>query len=186
MKIILGSSSPFRRAVLEKAGIPFEVVRPDIDEKKIRTLEHEHTPIVLSYAKGAAVAQKVPDPAIVIACDQVAICDGIILEKPESADDVRRWYKLYAQYPVQYINGITVLNTETGACITGQEIALVSFKTIPDDFTEQQIRESIVFECCGALTDALEDAYGTILKGTKESTIGLPLRFIMDMVEKVK
>ena len=186
MKIILGSSSPFRRKVLEDAGIPFEVVKPDIDEKKIRAVSHEHTPVVLSYAKARAVAEKVTEPAFIIACDQVIICDGNILEKPENPDEVRAWYKLYAKHPVNYINGITVLNTVTKASLTAQEISIATFKEIAEDFTEEQITKGIIFNCAGGIGDETEDTYATITQGSKQSTIGLPVHFVMDMIEKLK
>jgi septum formation protein len=186
MKIILGSSSPFRRKILEEAGISFEVVTPDIDEKKIRALDNLHVPVILSYAKSQAVAQKVTEPAIIIACDQIAICKGIILEKPENADEVRAWYKIYADSTVQYVNGITVYNTETGMCLTAQETSTVRFKTIPESFTEQQIDKGIVFSCNGGLCSETEEAYSTIIRGSKQSTIGLPLQFVLEMIEDVR
>lgn len=186
MKIILGSSSPFRRKILEEAGISFEVVTPDIDEKKIRALDNLHIPVILSYAKAQAVAQKVIGPAIIIACDQVAICKGIILEKPENADEIRTWYKIYADSMVYYINGITVCNTETGIYLTAQETSVVRFKPIPESFTEQQIDKGIAFSCNGGLCSETEDAYSTIMSGSKQSTIGLPLQFVLEMVEKVR
>src|ERR1700733_13486055 len=104
MKIILGSSSPFRRRIFEEAGIAFEVVKPEIDEKKIRAADHFLTPVILSFAKARAVDQKVSEPSIIIACDQVIVCDGNIIEKPESPDEVRAWYKLYPKNPVNYVN----------------------------------------------------------------------------------
>src|SRR5665213_2520746 len=118
MKLILGSSSPFRKKILEEAGIDFEVITPEIDEKKIRSLNHEHTPVVLSYAKAQSVAQKIKEPAIILGCDQVVICNEKILEKPENGDQIREWYKMYPHHPVHFVNGFTVLNTETGVCLT--------------------------------------------------------------------
>lgn len=186
MKIILGSSSPFRRKVLEEAGISFEVVTPDINEKKIRALDNLHIPLILSYAKLQAVAKKVTEPAIIIACDHIILCKGAMLEKPENADEVRSWYKLYAGSTVHYINGITVYNTETRTCLTAQETSVVRFEAIPESFTEKQISKGVVFDCAGGLCSETEDGYSTIISGSKQGTIGLPLQFVMDMIEKIK
>lgn len=186
MKLILGSSSQFRRKVLEDAGILFEVVKPEIDEKKIRTVSYDLVPVVLSYAKACAVAQKVNEPAIIIACDQVILCNDQILEKPESADDVRAWYKFYENHSVKYVNGLTVFNTETKASITAQEISTSTFKPIPEDFVEEQIRKGVIFECAGGIGDETHQAYSTIVEGSEDSIIGLPIKFVMGMVEKVK
>ena len=75
------------------AGIDFKVIKSEIDEKKIRAVDHFLTPVVLSYAKAQAVAKKVTGPAIIVACDSVVICNGMILEKPENAEEVREWTK---------------------------------------------------------------------------------------------
>jgi septum formation protein len=185
MKIILGSSSPFRQQILKDAGISFEVVKPNIDEKKIRSADHHYTPALLSYAKAQAVAQKVVEPAVIIACDSVIVCNGNILEKPENPDQVRTWYELYRKYPVHYINGFTVFNTKTKASLTAQEISIATFKEIPHDFMEEQIAKGIIFNCAGGIGDETEDTYASIIQGSKQSMVGLPVQFVMDMVKKV-
>ena len=186
MKIILGSSSPSRRKILEDAGVLFEVVKPDIDEKKIRATKHDYIPIVLSYAKARAVDEKVSEPAFIIACDQVVICDGKILEKPETAEEVRAWYKLYSKHPVHYVNGITVLNTVTNASLMAQEISIDSYVEIPDNFIEEQIAKGVIFNCAGGIGSETHDTYATITQGSRESIVGLPVQFVMDMIEKLK
>jgi septum formation protein len=186
VKLILGSSSRFRRKILEDAGIPFEVVTPDIDEKKIRSTTSELIPAILSYAKAQAVLRRVTEPAIIIACDQVILCNGEILEKPESGEEVRRWYAMYPKYPVHYVNGFTVINTETKASITAQEIAVATFKEIPKEFMEEQIQKVVIFQCAGGIGDETEDAYATLVEGSKESQVGMPVKFVMDLVDRVK
>ena len=186
IKLILGSASPFRRKVLEDAGIDFEIITPDIDEKKIRATDHHFTSVLLSYAKAKAVEAKITEPAIIIACDQIIVCNGQIIEKPESADEVRALYKLYPKHKVHYVNGITVLNTLTGASLTAQDIGISVFKEIPDEFTEEQIEKGIIFKCCGGIGDETEDTYSTAIQGTKENMIGLPVALVMEMVERVK
>ena len=91
MQLILGSGSSGRRRLFEAAGIPFIIVKPEIDEKKIRAVDHAHTPLMLSFAKAHAVARKISEPAIIIGCDQVVMCDGRIMEKPETPDELREW-----------------------------------------------------------------------------------------------
>jgi len=187
MKLILGSSSVFRRKVLEDAGIEFEVVEPEIDEKKIRALAPSDTPLLISFEKAKAVAKLINEPAIIIACDQVIGCCNRVLEKPRDAKEVQEWYQMYTSGDVvYYMNGITVHNTETGEYLSAKEIAIANFTFIPEEFTEEQIRKGVVFDCSGAIDDEVQEKYATIIKGSKDSTIGLPLKFVMDMVKKVK
>lgn len=186
MKIILGSSSPFRRKILEDAGVTFEVLSPDIDEKKIRTTDPLHTPVVLSYAKAMAVAEKIKEPAIIIASDQVIFCDGKILEKPDSVEEIYEWFKLYEKHPVNYVSGVTVFNTETGACLTAQDIVVGEFKEVPREFIDEQIKVGDMLICCGAISGKIADEYSVIVQGTHDSMVGLPIELVMEMIEKIK
>lgn len=126
MKIILGSSSIFRKKILEKAGIDFDVIPADIDEKSIRSENNELIPLLLSYAKSQAVTNKVDSPSIIIACDQIVVCNSRVLEKPTSNEEVKEWYDMYSKYPVNFINRITVYNTMTKNSLSSLEISTAS------------------------------------------------------------
>jgi predicted house-cleaning NTP pyrophosphatase (Maf/HAM1 superfamily) len=93
---------------------------------------------------------------------------------------------MYSRYPVNYINGFTVMNTETGESVTAQEIATVDFREMPPEFVEGQIEEHVVFKCAGGISTAMEDAYATVVRGSRESLAGLPVRFVMNLVRKVE
>jgi septum formation protein len=186
MKLILGSSSPFRRKVMQDAQVCFESISPGIDEKKIRAINRKSTPLLLSFAKAQAVARRIKEPAIIIGCDQVIFCAGNMMEKPENASQIRSWYRMYSYSLVIYYNGFTVLNTETGVSLSAMESSIVRFSSIPDDFVEEQINKGVIFNCSGGLGDETEDAYGNILEGSKQSLKGMPLKFIVDMVGKVR
>ena len=186
MKLILGSSSKFRRQVFDEAGIEYEAMSPDIDEKKIRTMDHAHTPVVLSYAKALAVAEKVEEPAIIIACDQVVVCNGQILEKPENADEVRAWYKEYESYPAEFVNGLTVYNTETKASLTAQETSVATLRGMTPEFIDGLIEHGEIFQCAGAISNDAAAGHIEMIEGSQDSMIGLPLKFVLDMIERVK
>ena len=83
--VVLGSSSRYRRELLARLHIPFEVVAPEVDE----TARHAESPpelaLRLALAKARAVASRLPS-AVVIGSDQVADLDGIALGKPGSHD----------------------------------------------------------------------------------------------------
>ncbi|MGE3172653.1 MAG: nucleoside triphosphate pyrophosphatase [Planctomycetota bacterium] len=84
--LVLASTSPYRKELLERLGLPFECVAPDFDEDAVRG-EHD-SPVALVRAlaagKAAAVAKGRPK-AVVIGCDQVAALGATILGKPGSA-----------------------------------------------------------------------------------------------------
>ncbi len=74
-RLVLGSTSRYRRALLERLGMPFDVAAPDVDESPLPGERPAQTALRLSEAKARAVAARFPD-ALVIGSDQVADCDG--------------------------------------------------------------------------------------------------------------
>ena len=85
MRLILASSSPYRRELLARLGLAFEVLAPHIDESARPGEECRATALRLATEKAMAIAQRHPD-AIVIGSDQVAHCGPLRLDKPGSAE----------------------------------------------------------------------------------------------------
>lgn len=94
-KLILASTSPFRQAMLRDAGLSFEAIAPDIDERAAEAPLQETgaTPQdiaeILAEAKAVDVSERYPD-AIVLGCDQTLSLDGEILHKPGDMEEARR------------------------------------------------------------------------------------------------
>jgi septum formation protein len=93
MRLVLASTSPIRRELLIKAGLPFEVAKPDVDEAELkrsaRHLSPEGLAQSLAAAKAVSVANRLAD-AIVIGADQVLNLDGRSFDKPASREAGRR------------------------------------------------------------------------------------------------
>lgn len=83
-ELILASTSPYRRALLERFGLPFRCVAPEVDEAHRPGEPAAERSARLALAKAAAVAARHPEAAV-IGSDQVALCDGVVLDKPGSA-----------------------------------------------------------------------------------------------------
>src|SRR5471032_867460 len=90
-RLILASSSRYRRELLERLRIPFDVITPDIDETPLDRETPEATAVRLSIAKARAAAARVINAsgALVIGSDQVATCDGRQIGKPGTHDNAR-------------------------------------------------------------------------------------------------
>ncbi len=86
MKLVLASTSPYRRDLLARLGVPFEVAAPDVDETPLPGESPDETAQRLSVLKAQAVAEKFPD-ALVIGSDQVALLEGEQLGKPGNFDN---------------------------------------------------------------------------------------------------
>lgn len=88
-RLILGSSSKYRKELLSRLRIPFSVAVPEIDESPLKDEAPEATALRLAREKAAAIAAREED-VIVIGCDQVATLDGEQIGKPGSHDNALR------------------------------------------------------------------------------------------------
>lgn len=94
-RIILASASPFRRAMLENAGVAADIVRPEIDERAVEKavagsgVTPDDLAAILAEAKAAAVAEDEPE-ALVIGCDQTLSLGDEVLHKPRDMEEARR------------------------------------------------------------------------------------------------
>lgn len=84
--LILASSSPYRRGLLERLGLPFQCVDPGVDEGPVKAAVREPEALARQLARQKASAVAAGPDAFVIGCDQVATIDGRVLDKPATAD----------------------------------------------------------------------------------------------------
>lgn len=111
MQIILASSSPFRRALLERIGLPFTAESPELDETR---QEHEAPEAMvgrLSAAKAAVIAERRPN-ALVIGSDQAAVLDGRILGKPGGHRQAVAQLTACSGHEVTFYTGLSLLGQE--------------------------------------------------------------------------
>lgn len=188
LRLILGSKSAGRRSVLNDAGYEFSVVTADIDEKSIRENTPKKLVLALAHAKADALIKKIFEPAIIITADQVVLCDGEIREKPKSADEARAFIRAYSTFPMETVSSLVVTNTQTGQRAEGVDIAKVFFSHIPETAIEQGIHDGRIMHCAGAMRceDAPFNAFVVKIEGTYDSTSGMPLKLLRELVIKVQ
>ncbi len=187
MKLILGSSSPFRQAVLKKLGLPFEILAPEIDEKAIRFEDPATLVTAIAQAKMDAVLSKITEPAFVITSDQVTVSDGRIMEKPVSIEEAREHLIRHRSIPPGTATAVCVANSTTGERACGVDFAKVYFSSIPDDLIDRLIADGRILISCGSfiVNDPIIDAYVDHIEGTIESIEGLPLDLVQSLLKEV-
>ena len=121
MDIILASQSPRRRELLERMGLPFRIITPDIDERMERSLPPGELVAAISAEKAGAVAAQAGPGAVVIAADTVVALDGAVLGKPADESDAARMLSALSGRTHQVFTGLTV------AC--GADVRTVSEET---------------------------------------------------------
>ena len=149
MEIILGSSSRFRRKVMDGMGLTYTTMSPDIDEKAItvgmgdraRSDPAELT-LAIARAKAAALRPQIARPALLITSDQVAVYDGVVREKGEDAAEVRRFFADYnLTTPATVCAAVVVTNLATGKEVSGVDWAKQYFKPVPAEVVDQLIEQ---------------------------------------------
>ncbi len=173
--LILGSSSRYRRALLERLGVAFECISPDVDE----TPRNGEAPAVLAARlarlKAEAVATARPD-SVVIGADQVAELDGAALGKPGTAARARAQLAASSGRSVLFHTAICVLGPD-GFAYEHTDLTVVRFRSLDDAEIQAYVSREQPLDCAGAfrceglgitLFDAIENRDPTAL-------IGLPL-----------
>ena len=110
--LVLGSTSPFRRALLEKLNLPFETAKPDIDESALINESPEQLVKRLAISKAKAVAPEHPN-ALIIGSDQVAVCNGTVLGKPHTVENAIKQLTSFSGQVVTFLTGLCVYDSET-------------------------------------------------------------------------
>lgn len=190
IKIILGSASVGRRKILENMGYDFEVMPADIDEKAIRSDDPRDLTLMLARAKADALLPKIKESAFLITSDQVGVCNGHIIGKPENEAQARKYLRWYASHPAKTVTAVVVTNTITGRRVEGVDMAEVFFYPIPEEAINQSIKKGDIFNQSGAFSidDEILGKYVKKIKGEPESVIGLPKklteRLLNEMIKR--
>ncbi len=173
-QLVLASSSPYRRDVLARLGIPFECVSPDIDESQLSGEDARQLVERLALAKAAAIATKRPG-CLVLGGDQVLEAGGTIFGKPGTAEQARSQLSALAGRAGVFHTGLAAVCGDLSECIYAQT------KVVWRKLSAKQIADYIVrepaFDCAGsAKLEGLGVSLIESLSGTEPTAIlGVPL-----------
>ena len=190
MSLILASSSPFRKAILEKLGVSFIIVSPDIDETR-KTAE---TPYDLVYRLAEEKAKEVAitHSGLIIASAQVATLDSgneegdEILNKPLTHQNAFKQLQKSSGRTVTFLTSIALLNTETGILQNHVEFFLVFFKSLSENHILSYLEKEDVLNCAGSFkSEGLGVALFNRMEGNDpNSLVGLPTIQLIKMLAK--
>ena len=190
MSLILASSSPYRKAILDKLGLDFKVVTPNIDE----TRKEKESPIdlVTRLSKEKALAVSKSKSGLIIASDQVATLDtGLkesdsILTKPGSHENAFLQLKQSSGKTVNFLTGLVLMDTETLSTQVHVEHFRVSFRVLSDKEILSYLSKEDVLNCAGSFkSEGLGIALFNKMEGNdSNSLIGLPTIQLIHMLTK--
>ena len=184
-RLILASTSPYRRALLGRLRLAFEIRSPAIDESRLPGEAPVAVALRLAAAKASAIAIDCPD-ALVIGCDQVAVLDGECLGKPGTHERAVAQLKAMSGREVVFHTAVALLNTATGALQVENVPSTVGFRRIADIEIERYLVVEQPFDCAGsAKIEALGIALVEYVRSDDPSAlIGLPLIRLTSMLRQ--
>ena len=185
LPLILGSSSPFRKELLSRLQLPFDTCSPDIDESRLDEESPQQLVDRLSREKAAEVAHNYP-AHLIIGSDQVAVIDGDILGKPGSHKNASRQLATASGKNVQFLTGLTLLNSSSGESQTEVIPFHVHFRDLSNERIERYLHTEEPYNCAGSFkSEGLGITLFERLEGDDPSALmGLPLIRLVHMLEQ--
>lgn len=184
--LVLASSSAYRKELLSRLQLPFEVVVPDIDETPLPGETPSATALRLAREKAAAVAAKMPG-AIVIGSDQVATLDDEQIGKPGNHANALAQLQKMRGREVIFHTALCVWDGRNSTAQVEDIQTVVKFRNLPDDELDAYLRIEQPYDCAGS---AKNEALGIAILERIDSNdptalTGLPLIALTGMLRNL-
>ena len=184
MHIILASSSPFRKELLDRLHLEYDCISPDVDERLLDNETPDQHVRRLAQLKAQTIADKYPN-AIVIGSDQCAVINGDILGKPGGFDNAFLQLKAAQGKTTIFHTGLCVLHHQNKFCKVDNVLYQVTFRHLNDQQITRYLKIEEPYNCAGSFKS---EAYGISLFSSMEGSdptalMGLPLIRLISMLE---
>jgi MAF protein len=182
--LLLASSSPYRRELLERLQLPFSWQSPSIDESRREGEAAIDLVKRLAEKKARALAASHPEH-LIIGSDQVAVLgNGQILGKPHDLPRAQQQLRAASDNSVTFLTGLALLNSSSGNCQVDCVPFTVHFRPLSDEQILRYLQREQPFDCAGSFKS---EGLGISLFRSTEgedatSLIGLPLIRLVDML----
>lgn len=186
-RLILASGSPSRRAILERAGVPFQAMRPAVDEEALKPLYRQNTPAELALALATAKASSIREPrALIMGADQVMEFGGEAYDKPKDRDELRE--RLAAMSGrAHYLRGAVVLMKDQTVIETIEETSVLTMRSLSlaeIDGYLAAISDDVLATVGGYALEGLGGRLFDKVKGDFFAILGLPLYPVLAVLRR--
>ncbi|WP_246598940.1 Maf family protein [Methylogaea oryzae] len=183
--LILASSSPYRRLLLEKLGLPFHCASPDVNESRLPGEAPETLARRLAESKARALAADFPDH-LVIGSDQVATVDERVLGKPGGREAAIEQLQLAAGKAVSFHTGLYVWNSREQRGLGDLDTTTVHFRPLTRRQIEAYVEREAPYDCAGGFKS---ESLGIVLFERIEgddpnALVGLPLIRLVTLLQR--
>ena len=184
-KIVLASSSKYRRELLKKLRIDFICDSSNSDESPHSNESASALAARLAGEKAQALAKKYPNH-LIIGSDQVASCGNTLLGKPGDREKAFRQLKAQSGQIVTFFTGVCIVNSASGNTFTDIDICKVHFRNLSDSQIQRYLTIEQAFDCAGSF---MSEGYGISLFSKIEgedpnALIGLPLIKLIKLLDQ--
>ncbi len=182
-RLILASTSPRRKALLEQVGVEFEVVASDLDEGAIiGTPVQQARALALSKARSVAAGRR---SGLVIGADTIVVVSSAVLGKPRDRNEARTMLRLLSGRRHQVITGLAVIDAESGRESVSHEETAVWIRSLSDDEIERYVASGEPDDKAGAYAvQGLGSLLVERIEGGYYNVVGLPLVRLDRMLEE--
>jgi septum formation protein len=183
-KLILASSSIYRRELLQRLQLPFIAISPHVDETPRPGELPQETALRLAQEKARKVGDDHPD-ALVIGCDQVATLDNLQLGKPLTHDNALKQLSMMRGREVTFHSALCLYNAATKQMQVDAVPYIVKFRQLSKEQIERYLLKEKPYHCAGsAKSEGLGIALIESMVGEDPNAlIGLPLIRLISMLQ---
>ncbi|MBI2393831.1 MAG: septum formation protein Maf [Deltaproteobacteria bacterium] len=183
MRLVLASTSQYRRALLDAAGIRYEAVSPPFVEEHGHAREPSELVVELARGKAESLAAQLPD-ALILGADQIPAVDGRVLTKPGSRDAAIEQLRALSGREHRLFTAVAVHEPASGRTLTRTVIHVMRMRALTEAQLAAYVDRDQPFDCAGAYK---VEAAGALLFEAMEGVdhtaiVGLPLTAVAELL----
>lgn len=181
--LILGSTSPYRRELMQRLQTPFLTAAPDIDETRLDGEPARDMVLRLSLEKARKVAEQYSD-ALIIGSDQCAVLHGQVIGKPGSHENAVKQLQNASGRTVNFLTGLCLFDSRDGSYQLDVVPFAVDFRELSDTEIERYLRKDQPYNCAGSFrSESLGITLFKRMQGDDPTALmGLPLIRLSQML----
>lgn len=183
-KIVLASTSPRRKELLEKTGIVFEICPGDYEEDMTLSMEPKELAKFLSKGKAESVVSKFPD-ALIIGSDTFLAFNDMVLGKPHKPEKAKEMLQMLRGNCHSVLTGYAIIDTKNNKIVNDVVETKVYFKNYSDQEIDEYIATGEPLDRAGAY--AIQERGAALvekIEGDLDSAIGLPVKNILEALKE--
>ncbi|MBO7359318.1 MAG: septum formation protein Maf [Clostridia bacterium] len=183
-RVVLASSSPRRREILEKLGIAFDIIPSNADESGV-TGRADETVMILAKRKAESVAGNLND-SLVIGCDTLVALENDVFGKPESTAQAEEMLSRLSGNTHRVLSGLCLIDTVTGETRVSREETFVSFRGLSTEEIRAYVLSGEPMDKAGAY--AIQGGAGRFVSevnGSYDNIVGFPSELFLREVRQM-